>query len=56
MATATVNGIDIYYERWGAGPRLLYLNGSGANLATTRPMIDAYAAAFDLAAHDQRGL
>lgn len=55
-ATATVNGIDIYYERWGAGPRLLYLNGSGANLATTRPMIDAYAEAFDVVAHDQRGL
>ena len=55
-ATARVNGIDVYFERWGAGPRLLYLNGSGANLATTRPMIDAYAEAFDVAAHDQRGL
>src|SRR5580693_3018777 len=56
MPTATINGIDIYYERWGAGPRLLYFNGSGTTLATTRPMIDAYAQAFDVAAHDQRGL
>jgi len=56
MPTATINGIDVYYERWGTGPRLLYFNGSGANLATTRPMIDGYAEVFDVAAHDQRGL
>jgi 3-oxoadipate enol-lactonase len=56
MATATVNGIDIYYERWGSGPHLLYFNASGASLATTRTLIDPYAEAFDVAAHDQRGL
>jgi len=56
MATATVNGLDIYYEQWGSGPRLLYLQGSGASLATTRNLIDPYAAAFHVAAHDQRGL
>ena len=56
MPTATLNGIDIYYERWGSGPRLLYVNGSGASLATTRPMIEGYGEHFDVAAHDQRGL
>jgi 3-oxoadipate enol-lactonase len=56
MPTVTINGIDVYYERWGSGPRLLYFNGSGTTLATTRPMIDGYAQVFDVAAHDQRGL
>jgi 3-oxoadipate enol-lactonase len=55
VATATVNGIDIYYERWGIGPRLLYINASGATLAMTRTLVEPYAEAFDVAAHDQRG-
>ena len=33
MPTASVNGIDLYYERAGEGPPLLFLNGSGATLA-----------------------
>ena len=32
MPTVNANGIDIYYERRGEGPRLLFLNGSGATL------------------------
>jgi len=56
MPTAVVNGIEIYYERWGSGPRLLYFNGSGASLATTRSRVEVFAETFDVAAHDQRGL
>ena len=56
VPTAHLNGIDIYFERWGAGPRLLFINGSGAALATSRLMVEAYAERFDVAAHDQRGL
>lgn len=56
MATAHLNGIDVYYERSGAGPRLLYLNGSGATLATTGLLLAPFAGSFDLVAHDQRGL
>ena len=56
MPTATLNGIDVYYERWGSGPRLLFVNGSGAALATSRMMIEPYGEHFDVAAHDQRGL
>jgi len=56
MPTERLNGIDIYYERSGSGPRLLFLNGSGASLARNRLMIDPYAEHFDLAVHDQRGL
>jgi len=53
---ARVNGIDINFERAGSGPRLLFINGSGATLAQTRPLVDYYAARFDVVAYDQRGL
>lgn len=56
MPHVHVNGIDLYYERAGSGPPLLYCNGSFSTLATSRPMVEAYTARFDLVAHDQRGL
>lgn len=56
IPTITANGIDIYYERRGAGPRLLFLNGSGSTLASSGMLIDPFAARFDVVAHDQRGL
>jgi pimeloyl-ACP methyl ester carboxylesterase len=56
VPTAHVNGIDVYYERGGDGPRLLFLNGSGSTLETSRPLLDVLRPHFDLLAHDQRGL
>ncbi|ADP83759.1 alpha/beta fold hydrolase [Pseudofrankia inefficax] len=56
MPTAAVNGIEIYFERHGEGPRLLFVNGSGATLERLGPLLDILAAQFDLLAHDQRGL
>jgi 3-oxoadipate enol-lactonase len=56
MPHATLNGIDIYYERVGEGPTLLYFNGSGTTLETSRIGLDPYAERFDLVVHDQRGL
>jgi pimeloyl-ACP methyl ester carboxylesterase len=56
MPTVAANGIDIYYERSGAGPRLLFLNGSGATLETSALLIKPFTEHFDVAAHDQRGL
>jgi pimeloyl-ACP methyl ester carboxylesterase len=56
MPSATLNGIEIYYERRGSGPPLLYLNGSGATLATMGPLLDPFAGRCELLAHDQRGL
>jgi pimeloyl-ACP methyl ester carboxylesterase len=56
MPTIAVNGIDLYYERRGDGPPLLFVNGSGATLETARPLVDVLAASFDVVAHDQRGL
>ena len=52
----SVNGIDVYYERWGSGPRLLFLNGSGSTLASSEPLIRPFTEHFDVVAHDQRGL
>jgi 3-oxoadipate enol-lactonase len=56
MPTISANGIELYYERSGDGPRLLFLNGSGATLETSALLIKPFAEAFDVAAHDQRGL
>jgi pimeloyl-ACP methyl ester carboxylesterase len=56
MPLITANGIELYYERRGSGPRLLFFNGSGATLATTGPLIWSFADRCDVAAHDQRGL
>jgi pimeloyl-ACP methyl ester carboxylesterase len=56
VPTVVANGIEIYFERRGRGPRLLFFNGSGATLETTAPMIEPFAECFDVLAHDQRGL
>jgi 3-oxoadipate enol-lactonase len=53
---AEVNGIEIHFQRSGAGPRVLYLNGSGTTLADTAVVMAPFAERFDLLAHDQRGL
>ena len=50
------NGIDLYYERAGSGPRLLFLNGSGSTLETSELLINVFRSRFDVVAHDQRGL
>jgi pimeloyl-ACP methyl ester carboxylesterase len=56
VPTAEVNGVVLYYERRGAGPPLLFLNGSGATLATTGFLVSPFAEHADVVAHDQRGL
>ena len=56
MPTIHANGIDIYYEQRGSGPRLLYFQGSGQTLAKSGMMVDGWAKEFDVVAYDQRGL
>src|ERR1700742_1214076 len=56
MPVLAAGGLRIYYERRGSGPPLLFLNGSGATLATSGFLLDLFTARFDVAAHDQRGL
>jgi 3-oxoadipate enol-lactonase len=56
MPTAAVHGIDLYYELRGTGPRVLFLNGSGATLASSAMMIAPFTERLEVLAHDQRGL
>jgi pimeloyl-ACP methyl ester carboxylesterase len=56
MPSVRANGIDIAYDRSGAGARLLFFGGSGSTLASNRPLIDVFASSFDVVTHDQRGL
>lgn len=57
MPTATLGDIDLYYERAGEGPPLLFIGGSGGDLRQ-KPNVFAgpMARSFDLLAYDQRGL
>lgn len=56
MPSASVNGIDVYFEIHGSGPRLLLFNGSGGTIAGAKPLIDKLAAHFEVLVHDQRCL
>lgn len=56
MPRAIVNDIELYYERRGTGPRLLFLNGSGSSIATSELLIKLFTGDFDVLVHDQRGL
>jgi 3-oxoadipate enol-lactonase len=49
-------GCSIYYEVHGAGPRVLFFNGSGLTLESSAWLITALARRCRIAAHDQRGL
>jgi 3-oxoadipate enol-lactonase len=51
-----VNGVELYWEQRGSGPRLLFFNGSGLTLQDVRLLLDPLATSFDLLAWDYRGL
>jgi 3-oxoadipate enol-lactonase len=51
------NGIDLYYELAGAGERLLFISGTGADLRRSPRLTDGPGfTAFELLQYDQRGL
>jgi 3-oxoadipate enol-lactonase len=56
VSTVDANGVDLYYERHGTGPRLLFLNGSGATIETTKAMFSLFDPSFDFLTLDARGL
>ena len=57
MPFARVRDLDMYYEQHGAGPRLLYISGTGGDLRNAPRVFDgAIAPHFDLLSFDQRGL
>ena len=57
MPTIQANGIELYYERSGSGPRLLYISGTGGDLRLKPGVSDGpLPARFDVLAYDQRGM
>jgi pimeloyl-ACP methyl ester carboxylesterase len=56
VPTVVANGIELFYERSGHGPRLLFLNGSGSSIATSELLIKMFTNDFEVLVHDQRGL
>ncbi|MGI9616419.1 MAG: alpha/beta fold hydrolase [Acidimicrobiales bacterium] len=56
MPRLEINGLDLYYERHGAGPPLLNVSGSGGDLRNSRPERSPLNDHFDVVHYDQRGL
>ena len=57
MPIAKLPGIDLYFERAGSGPPLLFISGTGGDIRTKPNVFDGpLAKTFDLMAYDQRGL
>jgi 3-oxoadipate enol-lactonase len=57
MAFAKAGDLDIYYERAGEGPRLLFISGSGGDLRNKPNQMDGpLVRNFDVLSYDQRGL
>jgi 3-oxoadipate enol-lactonase len=57
MPIAKLPTIDLYHERAGDGPPLLFISGTGGDLRVKPNVFDGpLAKAFDLLAYDQRGL
>jgi 3-oxoadipate enol-lactonase len=57
MPIATVGDIDVYYELAGAGPRLLFISGTGGDLRVRPNVFDGpLTQRFQVLGYDQRGL
>jgi 3-oxoadipate enol-lactonase len=57
MTRAALEGVDIYYEVGGTGPRLLLISGTGGDLRAPPSVFDGpLPKMFEIAAYDQRGL
>ena len=57
MPYASITGLNLYFERAGAGPPLLFISGTGGDLRNKPNVFDSpLPRSFDLLAYDQRGL
>ncbi len=56
MPLLEINGLDLYHERYGDGPPLLNISGSGGDLRNARPERSPLNEHFDVVHYDQRGL
>jgi pimeloyl-ACP methyl ester carboxylesterase len=55
MATAAVNGANLYYEERGSGRPLLLVHGTGAYADVWSPVLDGLARSYRVIAYDRRG-
>ena len=55
MATATVNGVRLFYERAGSGPALVLVHGSWGSHRNWDPVVPALARRHEVIAYDRRG-
>ena len=57
MPIAELPSVQLYHERRGTGPRLLFVNGTGTDLRRPPSPLDwPFAADFDVLVYDHRGL
>ncbi|HLY80681.1 MAG TPA: alpha/beta hydrolase [Caulobacteraceae bacterium] len=57
MPTAQIGALELYYERAGSGPPLLFISGTGSDLRNKPNVFDGpLAKSFDVLGYDQRGL
>jgi 3-oxoadipate enol-lactonase len=57
MPYALLGDVELYFERAGSGPPLLFISGTGGDLRVKPNVFSGpFAKAFDLLAYDQRGL
>ncbi|HEX4301233.1 MAG TPA: alpha/beta hydrolase [Rhizomicrobium sp.] len=57
MSFAKIGDLDVYYERAGSGPPLLFISGSGGDLRVKPNQMDGpFVKHFDTLSYDQRGL
>lgn len=57
MPRTRANGIEVYFERAGSGPPLLFISGTGGDLRNKPNVFDGpLLKSFEVLAYDQRGL
>jgi 3-oxoadipate enol-lactonase len=56
MPSVLVDDFSMYYEVFGRGRRVIFLNGSGSNIEAVRPLMNILGKYGEVAIHDQRGL
>jgi pimeloyl-ACP methyl ester carboxylesterase len=55
MATAQVNGVELYYETAGAGPRVVLTHGSWTDGSSWAPAVALLAERYEVVTWDRRG-
>jgi pimeloyl-ACP methyl ester carboxylesterase len=56
VPSAQSSGAELYWEKAGSGPRLLFCNGSGMTVDDLRPLLEIVGQGLELLAWDYRGL